>query len=314
MELYAIIGFMLAAYAVIGNDSVQILGTFIASNERQVKWQYLWLAASVVLAITISYGWYINAGDISYGRLDTIPPIQIQWYHIVAPAIMVLLTRIGIPVSTTFLVLSVFASTMVLEKILLKSILGYGVATIVAYLLWFGLSRWINEQFDAVKPRHRKYWHGLQWVSTGFLWTSWLTHDMANIAVFLPRQLSVEMLIVVIAVLVAWLGYIFYSGGGKIQQIILSKTGSRFIRSATIIDLFYAFLLLYFKELNNIPMSTTWIFIGILTGRELAISTANQGRYTLRDVFPLVGKDFLKMIFGLGVSVALVLIIHYGIA
>jgi len=122
------------------------------------------------------------------------------------------------------------------------------------------------------------------------------------------------MLIMVIGVLVAWLGYIFYCGGGKIQEIILSKTGSRFIRSATIIDLFYAFLLLYFKELNNIPMSTTWIFIGILTGRELAIATANQGRYKLRDVFPLVGKDFLKMMFGLGVSVVMVLIIHYGLA
>jgi len=33
--------------------------------------------------------------------------------------------------------------------------------------------------------------------------------------------------------------------------------------------------------------------------------------YKLKYVFPLIGKDFLKMIFGLGVSVGIVLAIHY---
>ena len=75
--LYALIGFMLAAYAVIGNDSVQTLGTFIASNIRVFKWYWLWAAASAVLVFTLFHGWYINDGDISYGRLDHIPYIEI---------------------------------------------------------------------------------------------------------------------------------------------------------------------------------------------------------------------------------------------
>ena len=112
--IYAVIGFLLAAYSVIGNDSVQTLGTFIASNIRVFKWYWLWLAASAVLVFTIFYGWHINDGDISYGRLDKIPPITFQWYHAAAPAVLVLLTRSGIPVSTTFLILSVFAPTVVL--------------------------------------------------------------------------------------------------------------------------------------------------------------------------------------------------------
>jgi len=33
--------------------------------------------------------------------------------------------------------------------------------------------------------------------------------------------------------------------------------------------------------------------------------------YKLRYVFPLIGKDFLKMIVGLSVSVGIVLSIHY---
>ncbi len=309
--IYATIGFLLASYSVIGNDSVQTLGTFIASNTRIFKWYWLWLAASVVLAFTIAYGWYTHDGDISYGRLDRIPPIEIQWYHAAAPALLVLLTRTGIPVSTTFLVLSVFASTVVLEKMLMKSVVGYGVAAITAYVLWIVLSKFINEKFNTVKKGHRVYWRTAQWCATGFLWFSWLSHDMANIAVYLPRQLPVEMLIGVIAILVFWLAVIFRTKGGKIQKIILEKTGSRFIRSATIIDLIYACLLVFFKDWNNIPMSTTWVFVGLLTGRELAIATVHRKEYKLGYVFPLIGKDFLKMMVGLGVSVALVLAIHY---
>lgn len=308
---YALVGFMLAAYSVIGNDSVQTLGTFIASNNRVFKWWVLWLAASAVLSLTIVYGWYVNDGDISYGRLDRIPPVEIKWYHAAAPAVLVLLTRIGIPVSTTFLVLSVFASTVVLEKMLLKSVVGYGVAAATAYILWLVMSKFINEKFNTVKKEHRVYWRTGQWCATGFLWFSWLSHDMANIAVYLPRQLPAEMLVGVIGVLVFWLAVIFKTHGGKIQKIILEKTGSRFMRSATIIDLVYACLLIFFKDLNSIPMSTTWVFVGLLTGRELAIATAHRKEYKLGYVFPLVGKDFLKMMLGLFVSVAMVLSIHY---
>ena len=309
--LYAVIGFFLAAYSVIANDSVQTLGTFIASNSRKFKWYWLWLAASAVLVATITYGWVVNDGDISYGRLAKIPYQEIQWYHAAAPAFLVLLTRFGIPVSTTFLVLSVFASAFVLEKMLVKSMMGYGIAAISAYTIWMVLSRFINEKSNAVKESHRTQWMVMQWCATGFLWFSWLSHDMANIAVFLPRQLPLSLLIGVIAVLVFGLALIFRNKGGKIQNIILEKTGSRFTRSATIIDLVYAFLLFFFKELNNIPMSTTWVFVGLLTGRELAIATVHRGTYKMKYVFPIIGKDFLKMMIGLAVSVALVLLVHY---
>jgi hypothetical protein len=33
--------------------------------------------------------------------------------------------------------------------------------------------------------------------------------------------------------------------------------------------------------------------------------------YKFKYVFPLIGKDFVKMIFGLSVSVGIVLAIHY---
>lgn len=310
-SIYALIGFLLAAYAVVGNDAVQTLGTFIASNEKAVKWYWLWAAASLVLVITLTYGWVVNDGDIAFGRLAKIPAIEVQWYHAAAPLILVLLTRIGIPVSTTFLVLSTFASTLILEKMLVKSVIGYGLAAIIAYTLWLGISRLMNEKYNMVKKENRMKWRVLQWSATGFLWYSWLSHDMANIAVFLPRALPLWMLVGVISILVAWLGFIFWSHGGKIQKIVLEKSGTRFIRSATIIDFVYALILIYFKQMNEIPMSTTWVFVGLLTGRELAIATTYRDTYKAGYVFPLIGKDFLKMMIGLGVSVALALMIHY---
>tara|TARA_Y100000590_G_scaffold63012_1_gene67504 strand:+ start:679 stop:1635 length:957 start_codon:yes stop_codon:yes gene_type:complete len=301
------LGFFLAAYSVIANDSIQTLGTFLSSNKEYFRWYTLWFAASIMLVFTITYGWYFYDGDISYERLTRIPFQEIQWYHAAAPAVLLVLTRYGIPVSTTFLVLSAFATVTVLEKMLIKSIVGYGVAAITAYLVWIILERFINEKTD--HPENRKFWRVSQWVSSGWLWFAWLQHDMANIAVFLPRQLMLGDLIMVLVSTVLILGYVFYTGGGKIQEVVINKHGARFARSTTIINIVYAFVLYYFKVLNDLPMSTTWVFVGLLSGRELAISTVISD-YRFKYVFPIIAKDFGKMMFGLGASVAIVLIIH----
>ena len=311
LELYTTIGFILAGYSVIANDSVQTLGTWIASNREKFKWTTLWAAAASVLVVTLAYGWYTNDHDLSFGRLAKIPYVEPQWYHAMAPLALVLLTRRGIPVSTSFLVLSAFASSFVLEKMLMKSIMGYGLAAVVAYVLWLLIARVVNEK-DDVSPKAKKFWRVFQWFSTGFLWYTWLSHDVANIAVFLPRDVSFIQLIVIMVFFVIGLGYIFYKQGGAIQQIVLDKQSTKYVRSATMIDLVYAFLLLYFKQLNNIPMSTTWVFVGLLCGRELALNTGLTKKGNLKTIFPIVAKDFLKLIVGLLVSVAIVVAIHYG--
>jgi hypothetical protein len=311
--IYTIIGFGLAGYSVIANDSIQTLGTFIASKQKWFKWYTLASAESFVMILAITWGWYSYNGDISYGRLNRIPFQEIQWYHAVAPAILLILTRVGIPVSTTFLVLSAFASTVVLEKMLVKSIVGYGIAAAVAYLCWIVISKFINEKFDEVtEDKWISFWRNSVWVTSGWLWWVWLSHDVANIAVYLPRQLDISLLLIVLAYFSVLIFYIFYVHGGPIQKVVLDKTGTRYARSATIINVIYAAVLYYFKELNDIPMSTTWVFVGLLCGRELAISTMNKD-YKFKYVFPLIGKDFAKMIFGLSVSVAIVLAIHYYI-
>ena len=310
--LWMTVGFLFAAYSVVANDSVQTLGTWIASNSQRFKWYWLWVGASSVLLFTLWYGWSVNSGDISFGRLNKIPWIEPQWYHALAPLILLALTRFGIPVSTTFLVLSVFASTIVLEKMLVKSIIGYALAALIAYGLWFIIARIVDEKADRVKEKNIKYWRVGQWCTTGFLWYTWLSHDLANIAVFLPRSVPIEWMVTISVVFTSLLAWIFYERGGKIQKIVLEKSGTRYVRSATLIDLVYAFILLFFKQYNDIPMSTTWVFVGLLCGRELAISTIMHD-YQFKYVFPIIARDFVKMLAGLLISVGIVLLIHYVI-
>ena len=191
----------------------------------------------------------------------------------------------------------------------MKSIMGYAVAAIAAYFIWIVVSKLLDEA-KPVKEEHKRWWRTAQWVTTGFLWWTWLSHDMANIAVFLPRQVPIDMMIMISFVFVGGLWWMFRERGGKIQQIVLEKHNTRYVRSATLIDLFYWLVLWFFKELNDIPMSTTWVFVGLLCGRELAMATVT-GKGKFKSVFPLVGKDFLKMMVGLGASVGIVLAIHY---
>jgi hypothetical protein len=308
--LFGISGFLMAAYAVIANDSAQTLGTFISSN-KETAWWKKWIVMASIMVATLTYAWM--TGDIAQGRLNTIPlPDTFQWYHGLAPLLLLGLTRFGIPVSTTILTLSVFSSSFVLEKILIKSAVGYALAAVVAYFLWHALSYFLNEK-DPVPDDQKKGWRIAQWVATGFLWHQWLAHDIANVAVYLPRgtDLSFELFLIFMIILVAGLGQLFYTQGGKIQDIVLSKSGTKFVRSATIIDFIYALILWYFKMYNDIPMSTTWVFVGLLCGREMAIYRRfNEGK-KIKQIFPMLVSDFLKMLFGLALSIILVLCISW---
>lgn len=308
--LFGITGFIMAAYAVIANDSAQTLGTFISSN-KETKWYIKWAVMSTVLVGTLTYAWM--TGDVAHGRLNSIPlPDEFKWYHAAAPALLLLLTRKGIPVSTTILTLSVFSSSFVLQKILLKSAVGYALAAVVAYVLWFGLTKLFNEKYP-VPEGHKTGWRVAQWTATCFLWHQWLAHDIANVAVFLPRKelLPAWMFVGFILLLVVGLARLFYTHGGKIQEIVQSKSGTRYVRSATIVDFIYALILLYFKQYNDIPMSTTWVFVGLLCGRELAIYRHFNDGKPIKEVFPLLVADFLKMAVGLALSIVLVFIVAY---
>lgn len=253
------------------------------------------------------YGWWVSGvGDASYGRLETIPfPKEgMTWLYVIPPLILLFLTRYGIPVSTTFLVLTIFSPSS-LSAMLTKSMMGYAVAFIAAIIIYRFVVKKVTIYFS--ETRHQptpKAWIAIQWVATGFLWSQWLIQDLANIFVYVPRAVPLWFMLFAISVFVILLGVVFYQRGGAIQNIIDTKTGVQDVRSATIIDFMYATILLVFKELSNIPMSTTWVFLGLLAGREFAmamhLNEVNKYR-TSRNV----SKDAMKLMFGLAVSILL---------
>ncbi len=299
-----VIGFLLAAYAIVANDAIQTLGTFLSSNSER-PWWLLWLFASAVLTAVFVYGWVVNDGDIAYGRLGKFPmPEVFTWALILPPIVVLVLTRFGIPVSTTFLILTSFAAAQ-LSSMLVKSILGYVIAFAVGMVIYIVVSRlFYRRLLDGREAPTPAYWVALQWISTGFLWSQWLVQDLANIFAYLPRQLSTATLVFALVVMLALHALLFYRRGGAIQGIVNSKTNTQDIRSATIIDFIYALILVYFKEMSDVPMSTTWVFLGLLAGRELALvimlKVAEMGATTR-----VIAKDVGKAVIGLVVSIAI---------
>lgn len=352
-ELLMIVGFILASYSAVGNDSIQTLGTFLCSNEKK-PWWILWIWISGIMLITLIFGWYVNNGDPAFGRLSAsgknIPHPQdlgfvFSWLYVIPPVALVLLTRSGIPVSTTLLLLTSFKGIVatqqgkssdealqIFESMMTKSLVGYGIAFFVGLAIFFLVLHVLEKRIhlanqidDAVSSKqHHPYWTIFQWLSTGFLWSMWLIQDLANIFVYLPRQLGFVGMLCAVISMVLIQGYIIRNRGGKIQRVVTYKTNTLDIRSATFIDLIYGLILLFFKvdyipnllEANglttpwptNLPMSTTWVFLGLLAGREIGIALRLRHRGK-KKVAQLVLSDAGKATFGCLVAVVIALVL-----
>lgn len=310
------LGFMFAGYSAIANDSIQTIGTFIASNSEQ-KWWKLWLYIGGIFVATVLYSWIIYDGDVSYQRLTSKgfseSPTEFHFLQVAAPVILLLLTRLRMPVSTTFMLLSAFSSNA--EGILGvagKSLTGYFLSFAVAMAVWYPMAGLVQK---LTRGEPHPGWRIAQWLISGWLWSMWITHDAANIAIFLNRSLTLWDFIFFASFIFFGLGLLFYLKGDKIQNIIKEKSQVVDVRSASLIDLVYAMILFVFKEWSNIPMSTTWIFLGLLGGRELAMQFSKQtdANRTLVQTLAMIGRDVGFATIGLIVSVALAIAVNENI-
>jgi len=196
IEIWMILGFGLAAYSIIANDSIQTLGTFLSSNEKR-PWWILWIFISSILVITITWGWISHSGDPAFGRLAAegknipFPPKGVTFLFVLPPLLLVLFTHKGIPVSTSLLVLTSFkgmvafqegkdtkSAIALFEGMLSKSLVGYAIAFVLGLIIYYTVlhileKRVIDEERSPEKGLLK--WSIFQWFSTGFLWTDCFT-------------------------------------------------------------------------------------------------------------------------------------------
>ncbi len=300
------VGFAFAAYSAVANDSIQTIGTFIASNRGQ-KWWVLWLFIGGIFLVTVTYSFVTYDGDVTFQRLASKgfseTPTSFSYLQLAAPLLLLILTRMRMPVSTTFLLLTSFAtSASSVGDVLGKSVLGWVVAFGVSFVVWGAASKAMQRWF--VGDAHPA-WRVGQWLTSGLLWSVWIMQDASNIAVYLPRQMSGWELGGFALVVFFGLGLLFKKGGERIQKVVDEKSDVVDVRAATVIDLVYAAILYYFKVHSEIPMSTTWVFVGLLGGRELSMALRKTSGGTLRDALRLMFKDLAFVTLGLLVSLVL---------
>ena len=323
VSIWMIVGFLLVAYSVVANDSLQTLGTYLSSNRNCTPKPVQMLFICTLTCGVLLLGWFLNNGDPTWGRLSApgkeFPwPERFSWVYVLPPLAVVALTQWGAPVSTSFLVLSSFLPANI-GMLLSSSLKGYGLAFGVG-LAAYGLGLWLLERWVFCHSQDgnaiSKVWYVLQWFSTGFLWCMWLVQDLANIFVFLPRQLDFVPMLICRLVLCVGLCVLVATVGGPIQAVLHSKTNSSDMRSATLIDLLFGLCLLYKAFLSSFPLSTTWVFLGLIGGRELSLRIKQQTSdvlFTNKEAGSLgkvLGTDLGKAAVGVVVSVGIALSIQ----
>ena len=317
------LGFGFAAYSAIANDSIQTIGTFIGSNSDK-KWWVLCLFIGLIFLATVTVSWVVYDGDVSYRRLMSVDkstgdllyphPSDFNFLQIAAPLILLIVTRLKMPVSTTFLLLSAFTiNAGGISKMLSKSLSGYAIAFVLAIVVYALLNGIVRKYFSRRKPG--KGWVVAQWLTSGALWSIWVMQDAANIAVYLPRQLDIYQFLGFSLCIFFGLGLLFYLRGDKIQGIVTEKTQITDMRAATLVNLVYACIMFYKLVISTIPMSTTWVFLGLLGGREITINylRRKEGNAHTFKALRLAGKDILYATFGLIVSLLLAMGVNEGV-
>ncbi|HMQ07875.1 MAG TPA: hypothetical protein PKC30_11280 [Saprospiraceae bacterium] len=306
------LGFLFAAYSAVANDSIQSLGTFIESN-KQRPWWILWMFVGFIFLGTVTFSFIYFDGDVTYQRLINTEgqtyyphPENFSFFQVIAPLVLLIMTRLKMPVSTTFLLLSVFSfDSEGITSIVFKSLTGYVLSFIISFFVWLSLYRMIKKYFKSRK--HHGGWWVIQWLVSGSLWAVWLMQDGANIAVFLPRQQSLIQFIIFAGTIFFGLGLLFYLRGDKIQEVVSEKIRISDVRAATLVDFTYVLLLIYKLFVSTVPLSTTWVFLGVIGGREIAVAFArkkNGSKHKYKSV-RMIGKDVGNAGIGLMVSVAL---------
>jgi hypothetical protein len=187
---------------------------------------------------------------------------------------------------------------------------GYILAFAIGLFVFLIISKLAKKYFTGKASFN---WTIAQWVTSGTLWSVWLMQDAANIAVYLDRSMNFWSFFGFCFIIVVGLGLLLYYKGGRIQRIVTEKSIVTDVRYATIIDFIYCIILFYFKLYSEVPMSTTWVFLGLLGGRELGMTIRKSGTNSMFKTGKLIVKDFSFAMIGLVISIAIAIGVNDGL-
>lgn len=291
-------------YTIMANNCAQTIGMFIASNKGKSKFRIICFLSGIFIT-TLLVSWLFCDRRLDFYLLHDIPYNNLNVLLFLIPVLLFFLTKYKIPVSATFLIIPIFANRNTIHSMITKTSVSYFVSFLISLFVWEFIYTKRKYLIDVKNEKDiNKIWFFLQFISTGIVWSVWLVLSSCNFVVFLPRVFELKELILIMFVGIVSICLILLDNGGKIQEIVNEKSDIN-IKSSVVFNFLFSFVMLFIQCVSKIPITSTWMFLGILAGRELAITVSKAGIFGgsyYRKCFAKIWGDLKLAIFGVFVS------------
>lgn len=308
---YAWLTVFLSVFAILENNSFQIFGTLLSSNKNKPIYK-LFLFIFLIFFTTLIFGWIINNGRLDFNRLlqfNYNGDIGIK--SIIPPLLLFALSYKKIPVSATFILLSGFATKNTVDSMITKTAASYLLSFIIGYYIWYVLDKKFNDKISEFDEKRTFFWNNVQLISNVILIIFWIMSNNGGLIVSLPRNFNMLNFLVYLLFCAISISYIVFSRGGKLQKSIMNaKKGLNNPKTNSIINIIFSLIIFVFQHISSTPVATTWSFIGLLSGRELALSMKKNGYISKTTILKIL-KDLSVLIYGLIVTFVYIFIFKF---
>ncbi len=308
--------FMIAvsSYTVIGNNYIQTIGSFIVNNKQ--KSINIWIFLSISFIATTLISWFIYEGGVDYLLLKNIEyQKDLDIIIVLIPLLLNIFTKYGIPVSATFLIIPLFGTSNTIHIMITKTITSYFLAFMVSFFIWSFIYKNLTNIIKNTNEEVNKFWNIIEYITTGLVWIAWNILSICVFVVFVDRQFNIYELVIFNLIVIFILYLLINNSGGKIEKIIKEKRGSNNKKTTAIFNLLFAIILLYLQFFSNVPLTTTWVFLGLLAGKELAMTYVESNLFVSgRNMKASLAKiivDLNKAVIGIVFSLIFVKIILF---
>lgn len=302
----------ITCYTLIANNYIQSIGTFLINNKNKFKSNLIFITLSFTITTLIS--WIIFDGNIDYNLLSNIEyKKNLGIVIIFIPMLLNIFTKYGIPVSATFLVIPLFSDNNTLNTMLTKTVTSYFLAFIVSFFIW----NFIKKHFSQIMKMDNKentFWNITEYITTSLVWIAWNMLNICVFVVFVDRKFNFFELVAVNIIVLVVLYIILKGDNTKIEEIINEKNETENKKSIAIFNLLFALILIFIEFFSNVPLTTTWVFLGLLAGKELSESFTNNNIFSntkIKKSLIKIIKDLHKAMVGIIFSLLFVKIILF---